>query len=82
MMFGKSAGWGVIFLPHHTLGVTVGGLAQKPGVFEGQIAIREYLSLTLSFDHDIVDGAPAARFARDFTALLENPKNLAGFGEL
>jgi pyruvate/2-oxoglutarate dehydrogenase complex dihydrolipoamide acyltransferase (E2) component len=71
MMFGKSAGWGIIFLPHHTLGVTVGGLAQKPGVFEGQIAIREYLSLTLSVDHDIVDGAPAARFARDFKDLLE-----------
>ncbi len=35
MMFGKSAGWGIIFLPHHTLGVTVGGLAQKPGVYRG-----------------------------------------------
>lgn len=71
VMFGRSTGWGIIFLPHHTLGLTVGGLAQKPGVFEGQIAIREYLSLTLSFDHDIVDGAPAARFARDFKELVE-----------
>ena len=77
MMFGKSAGWGIIFLPHHTLGVTVGGLVQKPGVYEGQITIREYLSLTLSFDHDIVDGAPAARFARDFKALLESAANLS-----
>ncbi|MFN2167693.1 MAG: 2-oxo acid dehydrogenase subunit E2, partial [Anaerolineae bacterium] len=32
---------------------------------------REFLSLTMSFDHDIVDGAPAARFARRFTELLE-----------
>jgi pyruvate/2-oxoglutarate dehydrogenase complex dihydrolipoamide acyltransferase (E2) component len=30
------------------------------------------LSLTLSFDHDIVDGAPAARFAKDFKELLES----------
>ena len=76
MMFGKSAGWGIIFLPHHTLGVTVGGLAQKPGIYEGQITIREYLSLTLSFDHDIVDGAPAARFAKDFKELLEQAELL------
>ena len=32
---------------------------------------REILDVTLSFDHDIVDGAPAARFASDFRALLE-----------
>lgn len=76
VMFGKSAGWGIIFLPHHTLGVTVGGLGQKPGVYEGQIAIREYLSLTISFDHDMVDGAPAARFAKDFKELLESAKLL------
>ena len=76
VMFGKSGGWGIIFLPHHTLGVTVGGLAQKPGVYEGQIAIREYLSLTLSLDHDIVDGAPAARFGKDFKALLEGAELL------
>lgn len=56
--------------------MTVGGLAQKPGVHEGQIAIREYLSLTLSFDHDIVDGAPAARFAKDFKELLEQAELL------
>jgi pyruvate/2-oxoglutarate dehydrogenase complex dihydrolipoamide acyltransferase (E2) component len=72
VMFGQSAGWGIIFLPHHTLGLTVGGLAQKPAVYQGQIAIREYLSLTISVDHDIVDGAPAARFARDFKELLES----------
>jgi pyruvate/2-oxoglutarate dehydrogenase complex dihydrolipoamide acyltransferase (E2) component len=76
VMFGKSAGWGIIFLPHHTTGLTVGGLVQKPAVFEGQIAIREFLSLTLSFDHDIVDGAPAARFAKDFKDLLESAELL------
>lgn len=70
-MFGKSGGWGIGFLPLHTLGITVGGMAQKPGVIDGSIEIREYLNLTLSFDHDIVDGAPAARFARRFVELLE-----------
>jgi pyruvate/2-oxoglutarate dehydrogenase complex dihydrolipoamide acyltransferase (E2) component len=70
-MFGKGGGWGIGFLPTHTLGLTVGGIAQKPGVHDGRVEVREYLNLTLSFDHDIVDGAPAARFARTLTELLE-----------
>ncbi len=71
-MFGQGSGWGFGFLPLHTLGLTVGGIAQKPGVIEGRIEIREYLSLTITFDHDIVDGAPAARFAQRLKELLEN----------
>jgi pyruvate/2-oxoglutarate dehydrogenase complex dihydrolipoamide acyltransferase (E2) component len=70
-MFGKSGGWGIGFLPTHNLGVTVGGINKKPGVYEGEMAIREYLNLTLSFDHDIIDGAPVARFASKFSELLE-----------
>jgi pyruvate/2-oxoglutarate dehydrogenase complex dihydrolipoamide acyltransferase (E2) component len=70
-MFGQGSGWGVGFLPLHTLGLTVGGLTEKPGVVAGQIAIREYLDLTISFDHDIVDGAPAARFAQKLKGLIE-----------
>ena len=71
-MFGKGGGWGIGFLPTHNLGITVGGINQKPGVHQGQIAIREYLNLTLSFDHDIIDGAPAARFARILSEIIEN----------
>ena len=70
-MFGGSGGWGIGFLPTHNLGVTVGGISRKPGVRDDQIVVGEYLHLTLSFDHDIVDGAPAARFARRFVAQLE-----------
>ncbi len=70
-MFGKGGGWGIGFLPTHNLGITVGGITRKPGVFGDEIAIREYLNLTLSFDHDIIDGAPAARFASKFSELLE-----------
>jgi pyruvate/2-oxoglutarate dehydrogenase complex dihydrolipoamide acyltransferase (E2) component len=33
--------------------------------------IREFLNLTVSFDHDIVDGAPAARFVRSLADLVE-----------
>jgi pyruvate/2-oxoglutarate dehydrogenase complex dihydrolipoamide acyltransferase (E2) component len=71
-MFGQGSGWGLGFLPMHTLGLTVGGIAPKPGVIESRIEIREYLSLTITFDHDIVDGAPAARFAQRLKELLES----------
>ncbi len=70
-MFGKSGGWGISFLPVHTLGLLVGGISRKPGVHNDKIAIREYLHLTLSFDHDIVDGAPAARFVQGLVDLIE-----------
>jgi pyruvate/2-oxoglutarate dehydrogenase complex dihydrolipoamide acyltransferase (E2) component len=71
-MFGKGGGWGIGFLPMHTTGLTVGGIADKPGVAEGQIEIREYLNLTISFDHDVIDGAPAARFAQCLKELIES----------
>ncbi|CAG0947424.1 Dihydrolipoyllysine-residue acetyltransferase component of pyruvate dehydrogenase complex [Anaerolineae bacterium] len=75
-MFGQSSGWGIGFLPMHTLGLTVGGIAEKPGVIDGQIVIREYLDLTITFDHDIVDGAPAARFAQRFKEVIESGRAL------
>ncbi len=53
-------------------------MAKKPGVVDGTIAIREFLCLTLSLDHDIVDGAPAARLAREFKTLVESAYGLAG----
>jgi pyruvate/2-oxoglutarate dehydrogenase complex dihydrolipoamide acyltransferase (E2) component len=71
-MFGTGGGWGFGFLPYHTLGLTVGGIAQKPGIVDGRIEAREFLDLTISLDHDIVDGAPAARFAQQFKELVES----------
>ncbi len=69
-MFGSGGGWGIP-ASNHTLQVTLGGIAEKPGVIEGRIEVREYLSVTVSFDHDIVDGAPAARFTQRFKELIE-----------
>jgi pyruvate/2-oxoglutarate dehydrogenase complex dihydrolipoamide acyltransferase (E2) component len=71
-MFGQGSGWGIAFLPYHTLGLTVGGIGTKPGVVNGRIEICEYLSLTVSFDHDVVDGAPAARFVQQLKELIES----------
>src|SRR6266516_6150410 len=70
-MFGKGAGWGIP-LPSHSLWMTVGGIGEKPGVVDGHIAIRKYLSLTISFDHETIDGAPAARFTERLKELIES----------
>ena len=77
-MFGKSGGHGVGFLPCHTLGLTVGGIAKKPGLTaDGRVEPREFLNLTVSFDHDIVDGAPAARFTSRLVDLIESASLLS-----
>jgi pyruvate/2-oxoglutarate dehydrogenase complex dihydrolipoamide acyltransferase (E2) component len=70
-MFGQGGGWGIT-LPNFTLTVTVGGIAKKPGVIEDRIEIREYLDLTISIDHDVVDGAPMVRFVNHFRELIES----------
>ena len=76
-MFGEGAGWGIP-KPSLTLTVTLGGIAERPGLFDGQIRAREYMSVTISIDHDVVDGAPAARFVRQFRRLLEEGSGLEG----
>ena len=76
-MFGTGGGWGIP-VPNHTLQLTLGGIAEKPGVVEGRVEIRKYLSVTVSFDHDIVDGAPAARFIQRLKELVESGYGLDG----
>lgn len=74
-MFGEGGGWGIP-IPLYTLNLTLGGIATKPGIVDGRIEPREYLSVTLSFDHDIVDGAPAARFGGRLRGLIEGGDGL------
>jgi hypothetical protein len=71
-MFGKGAGWGIPPASPPSLWITVGGIGEKPGVVDGQIVIRDYLSMTISFDHNIIDGAPAARFTQRLKELIES----------
>jgi len=78
-MFGLGGGWG-LGMPAHTLSVTLGGIAEKPGAVEGHIEVREYLNVTLGFDHDLIDGAPAARFTQRFVDLIESGYGLIGQG--
>jgi pyruvate dehydrogenase E2 component (dihydrolipoamide acetyltransferase) len=49
----------------------VGRIAKKPAVYQDQLAIRHLVTLSLSFDHRVVDGAPAGAFLRDVKRALE-----------
>jgi len=69
-MFGKGASWGIP-ISMYTLSIVVGDISEKPSIVNGQLEVREYLSITASFDHDIIDGAPAARFAQRLKELIE-----------
>ena len=51
----------------------VGRIAEKPAIYEGQIARRSTMALSLTFDHRLVDGAPAAQFLQTVVEILENP---------
>ena len=71
-MFGKGhSGWG-LEATRHSLDLIVGSIAWKPAVIDGRIEPREILNLTVVFDHHVVDGAPAARFARRLIELIES----------
>jgi hypothetical protein len=75
-MFGRGVGWGVTPMGH-SLAVVVGGLSSRPGVVGSSIEPREYLCLTLTLDHDVIDGAPAARFTTRFKELIESCAGLS-----
>jgi pyruvate dehydrogenase E2 component (dihydrolipoamide acetyltransferase) len=51
----------------------VGRIERRPVVRGEEVVIREVLTLSLTFDHRVVDGAPAARFLQAVAKLIENP---------
>jgi pyruvate/2-oxoglutarate dehydrogenase complex dihydrolipoamide acyltransferase (E2) component len=59
----------------------VGSVVDKPWMHRGQIVPRSVLSLSVMVDHDLVDGAPAARFAHRVQELIESAEGLSESGE-
>ncbi len=75
-MFAGGGGFGIGFPTVLTLTVVIGGLSQRPRVREGQVEIRDILDLTVTLDHNVVDGAPAARFGAELRRLIESAEIL------
>lgn len=51
-------------------------IQKKPVVIEDEIVIRQVLTLSLSFDHRVIDGATSVRFMNHMKKLIENPEQL------
>jgi len=67
----------IINLPEAAI-LGVGRIQPKPVVRDGEIVVRQMWTLSLTFDHRVVDGAPAARFLQRIKQLVENPYLLLG----
>jgi hypothetical protein len=74
-MFGEHSGWGLA-PGGHSLDLLVGGITRRPAYVGERIEPREFLNLTVAFDHDVVDGAPAARFVERLLDLIESGAGL------
>ena len=77
-MFGKVSGgssWGI---PEefHPLTVALGAVALKPAMVGDRVEAREFLGMTIVFDHDVVDGAPVAMFLQRLRDLMESAYGL------
>jgi len=65
-----------IINPPETAILGVGRVVEKPVVVDEEILVRPMTCLSLSFDHRIVDGAPAAQFLQKVKQILESPSTL------
>ncbi|MCF8129082.1 MAG: 2-oxo acid dehydrogenase subunit E2 [Deltaproteobacteria bacterium] len=62
-----------ILKPPETGILGIGRVKEKPAVHKGEIAIRSMMFLSLTFDHRVVDGAPANAFLETAARYLEHP---------
>lgn len=71
-VFGVDAGTPI--LPPGQSGIlAVGAVRRQPWEHRGEIALRQVMTLSLSFDHRLVDGAEGARFLKDVADVLQEP---------
>ncbi len=65
-----------IINPPESAIVAVGGIIEKPVALDGQVVIRPRMKLSLSVDHRVVPGVPAAQFLHNVKTLLQEPLRL------
>jgi pyruvate/2-oxoglutarate dehydrogenase complex dihydrolipoamide acyltransferase (E2) component len=69
-MMGNVNGW---FIPIsvHPLCFGISSIIKKPIVIKNKIEIREILNMSVLLDHDVIDGAPVARFISELSKNIE-----------
>lgn len=65
-----------ILVPGEAAILATGAVRRQPWEFEGGIALREVMTLSLSFDHRLVDGEQGARFLTDVAGVLRDPASV------
>ena len=76
-MFGVDAFTAIIIPPQAAI-LAVGAIADRVVPVDGKPGVRPMMTLTLSSDHRVVDGARAAEFMRDLVAAIANPRQWLG----
>ncbi|MET3721227.1 MULTISPECIES: dihydrolipoamide acetyltransferase family protein [unclassified Arthrobacter] len=71
-VFGIDAGTPILN-PGEAAILAVGAVRKKPWEFQDEVALRQVMTLSLSFDHRLVDGAQGSRFLADVGAILADP---------
>jgi pyruvate dehydrogenase E2 component (dihydrolipoamide acetyltransferase) len=74
-MFGVDEFSAIINPPELAI-LAAGEVTQRPIVVEGAVGVAAMMTVTLSVDHRVVDGAQAGRFLQEFKKLMENPTSL------
>jgi pyruvate/2-oxoglutarate dehydrogenase complex dihydrolipoamide acyltransferase (E2) component len=70
-MFADGGGFAIAPPTLASLTVIVGGVSKRPRAIDDRIEVRDVLDLTVTIDHNVVDGAPATRFAADLRRIVE-----------
>lgn len=74
-VFGVDAGTPIL-TPGEAAILAIGAVRRQPWEHDGGIALRDVLTLALSFDHRIVDGEQASRFLADIGGILRDPASV------
>jgi pyruvate/2-oxoglutarate dehydrogenase complex dihydrolipoamide acyltransferase (E2) component len=72
-MFAAGSGFAIAPPTICSLVVVVGGLSRRPRADGERVVVRDVLDLTVTIDHEVVDGAPATRFGADLRRRMEDP---------
>lgn len=76
-MFAGGGGFAIAPPTLASLVVVVGGLSQRPCAVGDRVEIRDVLDITVTLDHNVLDGAPATRFGADLRRLMHTAAVLA-----
>ena len=74
--FTTTSGWVMGFGGMLTMSIALGGKSLRQRFLDDKIVEEEFLQMTISIDHDIIDGAPAARFISTLVTNIESGRFL------